>query len=99
MSPTDVCADEFMLATELACSKIKQAEAVQLRSKVANILTSSNPPKSNLSKDERQAIKELKKIDNIMILPADKGRATVVMDKEEYEQKVTTMLSDKKTYE
>ena len=34
-----------------------------------------------------------------MILPADKGRATVVMDKEEYEQKVTTMLSEKKTYE
>ena len=34
-----------------------------------------------------------------MILPGDKGKATVVMDMDEYEQKVTTMLSDDKTYQ
>ena len=34
-----------------------------------------------------------------MILRADKGNATVVMDSEEYNQKLETMLSDKKTYE
>ena len=34
-----------------------------------------------------------------MILPADKGRATVVMDKSEYEEKVNTMLNDAHTYE
>ena len=34
-----------------------------------------------------------------MILPADKGRATVVMDKTEYEEKVNTMLNDVHTYE
>ena len=33
-----------------------------------------------------------------MILPADKGSCTVLMDKEEYYQKVNTMLSDRKTY-
>ena len=32
-----------------------------------------------------------------MILPADKGKAEVVVD--ENEQKVTTVLSDDKTYE
>ena len=40
-----------------------------------------------------------KKVDEIIILPADKGKATVVLDKDEYEEKVTTMLGDKKTYE
>ena len=55
VSPTDVCADEFVLATELACSKLKQAEAVQLWSKVANILTSSNSPKSNLRMNVKQS--------------------------------------------
>ena len=40
---------------------------------------------------------ELKKEKSIIILPADKGKATVVMDTDEYEQKVTT--SDDKTYE
>ncbi len=34
-----------------------------------------------------------------MILPADKGRATVVLDKSKYEEQVTTMLSDTHTYE
>ena len=34
-----------------------------------------------------------------MILPADKGKATVIMDTQEYKDKVNRMLSDKKTYE
>jgi len=34
-----------------------------------------------------------------MVLPADKGRATVVLDKAEYEEKVLHMLSDEKTYQ
>ena len=99
MSPSDVCADEFVLATELACKKLPSADAVQLRAKVANALKSSKPPKSNITKDERQAIKELNKNESIIILPADKGRATVVLDKYDYEKKVHSMLGDTKTYE
>ena len=34
-----------------------------------------------------------------MVLGADKGRATVVMDKVEYHEKMCTLLSDSKTYE
>ena len=34
-----------------------------------------------------------------MILPADKGRATVIMDKTEYEDKVLQLLDDEKTHE
>ena len=34
-----------------------------------------------------------------MILPAVKGRATVILDKFEYGEKVWQMLSDEKTYE
>ena len=33
-----------------------------------------------------------------MILPADKGKATVIIDKEEYNSKLTSMLSDTNTY-
>ena len=33
-----------------------------------------------------------------MILPADKGKAAVIMDKEDYDNKVNTMLSDTNTY-
>ena len=99
VSPTTVCTEEFVLATELACKKLAQPDAVQLRAKVASALHSSRPPKSNLSKEERQAVKELKKEDSILILPADKGRATVVLDRDEYNTKVNSMLADTKTYE
>ena len=62
------------------------------------MLKSAKPPTSNISAKERQAIGELKKEESIIILPANKGRATVILDKEEYDEKVNNMLSDKKTY-
>jgi len=55
--------------------------------------------KPNITKKERQALVELRKEKSVMILPADKGKATVIMDTGDYEQKVKTMLSDDKTYE
>ena len=33
-----------------------------------------------------------------MILPADKGRVTVVLEKNQYEEKMITMLNDTTTY-
>ena len=99
ISPPDVCAEEFVIATEVACRKLDKAEATQLRAKVASVLKSSKPPCQNVTKEERKAIKDLKKADDIIILPADKGKATVVLDKDEYQRKVNSMLEDTKTYE
>ena len=36
---------------------------------------------------------------DIVILPADKGRVTVVMDKNDYTDKMDTLVNDKQTYE
>ena len=69
-----------------------------LRPKLVSILTSAKPPKSNVSDEQTKALKSLAKDDTIMILPADKGRATVILDKETYKEKVMVMLSDEKTY-
>ena len=54
---------------------------------------------SNLTKDEQQALKRLKNDKNIVILPADKGRVTVVMDKTDYYDKMDALVNDKQTYE
>ena len=51
-----------------------------------------------MSKGERQALGNLAKNKDIAILPADKGKATVIMDTEDYELKVKEMLDDKRTY-
>ena len=41
----------------------------------------------------KQALKSLKEDDNIMmVLPADKGRASVVLDIETYRQKMKTLI-------
>ena len=42
-------------------------------------------------------MKDLQKDDSIIILPADKGKATVILDKIDSDRKITTMLSDNKT--
>ena len=48
---------------------------------------------------EQKALKRLKTDENIVILPADKGRVTVVMDKTDYNDKMDTLVNDKQTYE
>ena len=99
VSPDKIPVEEYILATEKATWLLPDEEAEQLRSQITGLLKKAKPPAQNISKEERQALKELKREKSIMILPADKGRATVVMDKEEYEEKVKQMLSDKRTYE
>ncbi len=56
-------------------------------------------PKPKITKKGRQPLVELRKEKSIMIISADKGKAIVIMETGEYEQKVITMLSDDKTYE
>ena len=57
-------------------------------------LEKSKPPKPNISKTERQALKSLQDDDSIIILPADKGNATVVMDRLEYSNKLTDLIGN-----
>ncbi|XP_072047082.1 uncharacterized protein [Amphiura filiformis] len=98
-SPAVLPHEEYIVATELACRKLPSSEAAVLRSEMAGVLRSAKIPKQNITKEERQAIHELRKEKSIIVLPADKGKATVVMQADEYDQKLQGMLSDEKTYE
>ena len=55
-------------------------------------------PKMNLTLAELKALRNLKKDDTIVEVAADKGKALVVMDKEEYVSKMEEKLSDETTY-
>ena len=57
----------------------------------------TNPP-SNILPDKAKALKELRNDDSFVIVPADKGRATVVLDCTEYDDKIHNLLSDDRTY-
>ena len=52
-----------------------------------------------MTKDEQHALKRLRNDKDIVILPADKGRVTVVMDKTDYHDKMDALVNDKQTYE
>ena len=66
---------------------------------MTSTLQSPSLPNSNLTPDEQRALKRLKTDQNIVILPADKGRVTFVMDKTDYKDKIDSLVNDKQTYE
>ena len=66
---------------------LENEKADTIRAKVSLTLQNSKSPKDNLSKDERKALKELQSDTSIVILPADKGRSTVILNREDYLEK------------
>ena len=76
---------------------MNSSDANELRAKVVNTIGKhGNINDQSITKKERKAIEDLRKDENVMILPADKGRTTIVMDKQEYLNKCNSMLQDKK---
>ena len=98
ITPDQTPVDDYIVATETVCRDLPTSEANELRCEVVRILSDGTKPKSNITKEERKALKNLSKENSIVMLPADKGSCTVVMDHDEYTNKVNTMLSDEKTY-
>ncbi len=76
----------------------EQGLADIIRSKCVHLLNKSKLPKSNFTKLEREALHNLRNDTDIMILPADKGRAVVVMNTKDYDSKALELLSDTNTY-
>ena len=96
VSPEKLPVNDIIVQTEKACSMLPVEERDGLRAEVCGALKSTQLPKPNIIKEERTAIRNIGK--DKSVLPADKGKATVIMDTEEYEKKVREMLSDEKTY-
>ena len=67
-------------------------EADNTRAKTSLVLQKASPPENNLSKNQRQALHSLKEDTQITILPADKGRPTVFLNKEDYIKKCNDHL-------
>ena len=61
---------------EVACPSLKPSEADEFRADIARVLKQVIPSKSNISKEEWMAIKELRADKEHLILTADKGGGT-----------------------
>ncbi|MGR8252493.1 reverse transcriptase domain-containing protein, partial [Escherichia coli] len=79
-------------------NKIPTADAETVRQDVAVILRKSKLPKANVTFEERKALQQLRSDKDIIVLKADKGNATVIMNTSDYEEKVKELLNDRNTY-
>ena len=61
-------------------------QADEIRMEASRALRRAAPPKCNLLSAELRALRELKGDDSIVIVPADKGSATVVLNTEDYQR-------------
>ena len=71
-------------------------------SSVESDIASHKPPKprhDNLTKEERNALHSLQRRSDIVIKPADKGSAVVVMDRDHYVSEAERQLNDSTYYE
>ena len=93
--PTDQYRDQYFSVTSKTLPKkdiiatvkdavkdLEKEEADTICAKVSLTLQNSKPPKDNLSNDERKALKELQSDKSIIILPVDKGRSTVILNRD-----------------
>ena len=93
VTPRDPPNLEYIMAIEAACTKLGLQDAEELRAEINRVLRSSQPPKPNLTKPQTQAIRELKRDWDHIILTADKGIAMVIMDRQDYINKAKHLLN------
>ena len=94
ITPHTIPREEIVARTEGLARNLGYKEGNNLRSLVQRCLQEAKTPASNLSREHRKALKSLKTDPSIVVLPADKGNATVVMPATTYAQKAYDILSD-----
>ena len=78
---------DIIATVEDPVKDLAKEESDTIHAKVSLTFQKSKPPKDNLFKDEHKALKELQSDLSIVILPADKGRSTFILNRENYLQK------------
>nr|VZI32338.1 unnamed protein product [Spirometra erinaceieuropaei] len=96
---TDAKPVNMIAAVESILSQTEATEETKslIRHQVSSLLM-AHRPREVLSKVERDALRELKVDKDLVIVPADKGRSTVVLDRTDYLQKAKGLLEDRQFY-
>jgi len=69
VTPTNIPATEIIAKVESAVRSLETERADTVRRAVNTILQQAEPPKPNITKEERDALKGLK-VDNTIMIPA-----------------------------
>ena len=94
VTPANIPATEIIAKVEAAIRQLDAEQADTVRRAVNGILQQAKPPEPNITKEMRDALKSLKEDESIMVLPADKGHASVLMDTDTYRAKMSTLIEN-----
>ncbi|XP_067659477.1 uncharacterized protein [Haliotis asinina] len=98
-TPPKINSDIFVANIEKGLQQLAPGGNIDfIRHQITSILHKAQPQKPNITPAEKQAIKQLKQDPEIVIAPADKGRATVILDKDHVHSMVDNLLDDTSTY-
>lgn len=98
-APNKIPTTHLMATVERGLSKRQSDVASDARKRILSLLSRSKPPQSNLTPEQKKAVERRCARDDILILPADKGWATVVMARDDYLDKMNVLLTDEKMYQ
>ena len=100
VTPKIIPTQEILASCEKGLRNVREQADVELaRTKITQTLRHAKVPRLNLTMEEENALNELRSDKSIKILKADKGNCTAVMDSEDYEEKISNLLSDSATYQ
>jgi Reverse transcriptase (RNA-dependent DNA polymerase)/GIY-YIG catalytic domain len=93
--------EEAIIEVERNCRNMGDTEQKQFRQEMGDVLRKSRfvKPKKNLTKRQKCMLDKIREREDIVIVKADKGRKTVVMKKEVYDEKVEEVLKERSKYE
>lgn len=98
LAPRKIPTTEIVAGVEDGIYALPEEDRLVLRSQISQVLQRATIPPLNLPQEELRALHDLRKDKDRLIIPADKGNCTVVMDRKDYDKKVQQMLNDHKTY-
>ena len=94
ITPTTIPAVDLVAKIKTVLAGMQTEEAETIRADLSSIICRTQAPKPDCTRNQITALKSLQQNDNIIILPAEKGRATVILNKEDYIRKCNEHLEN-----
>ncbi|XP_071500039.1 uncharacterized protein [Diadema antillarum] len=93
IAPKRIPAVEIVSRVESTIRTLDAESKESIRKDISTVLQQAKPPKPNITGEMHRALETLKKDRDIIVLPADKGRAAVILNTSDYKGKMTDLLS------
>ena len=91
ITPQTVPTADIIAKVETAIRTPPDREEVEnIRATTSLILQNAILPKKNLPTEQKKALHSLREENSIIIIPADKSRSTVILNKQDYNNKLKT---------